>query len=157
MGTMTTKTEIDALVKANGGEPLTAEQLVEAARNKDEFPALYAHLWNVPERELAAEARLARAHKLIIALRVVTSDGTTTRMMVHTLGTKGYQPVEAVAGNLDLAAIKLRMLTADIGRARARLSSFRSVLADDVSDEIDGALRKAQETIDRATGKEAAA
>jgi hypothetical protein len=153
---MTKKSELDKIIKDAGG-PITAEQVVQAARNKSEFPALHQHLWEVPERELANEARLARAHKLIIALRVVSASGSITRMMVHTLGTKGYQPAEHVAANIDLASIKLKQLSADVGRARERLRGFRSMIADDLSDEIDEALERATSAIDRATARDAAA
>jgi hypothetical protein len=78
-------------------------------------------------------------------------------MMVHTLGTKGYQPAEHVAANIDLASIKLKQLAADVGRARERLRGFKSMIADDLSDEIDQALQRATSAIDRATATDAAA
>ena len=153
---MSRKSELDKIIEGNGGS-ITAEQVVQAARNKELYPELHAHLWEVPERELAEEARVARAHKLIIALRVVTEVGTTTRMMVHTIGTKGYQPAQAVAANVDLASMKLRQLAADVGRARERLRGFKAMLADDVADDIDKALDVATGAIERATAQETAA
>lgn len=153
---MSRKSELDKIIEEHGGS-ITAEQVVQAARNKADYPELHAHLWEVPEKELADEARVARAHKLIISLRVVTEVGTTTRMMVHTIGTKGYQPAQAVAANIDLAAMKLKQLAADVGRARERLRGFKSMLADDVADDIDKALDTATKAIDAATTQEQAA
>lgn len=153
---MSRKSELDKIIEEHGGS-ITAEQVVQAARNKADYPELHAHLWEVPERDLADEARVARAHKLIISLRVVTEAGTNTRMMVHTLGSKGYKPATEVAANVRLADVKLKQLAADIGRARERLRGFRSMLSNDVADEIDDALDKATTAIDQSIARETAA
>jgi hypothetical protein len=142
---MSTRKEIDALVAEAGDLPLTAEMVVERAKDASRFPNLNEHLWKVPEATLAAEARLQRAHKLLINIRVVTEEGTVTRMLMHTRGTKGYVPAEKVATSPDLAAIKLRQLAADIGRARQRLSAFRSFIPDDIAEDIDAALARAEQ------------
>lgn len=143
---MSTRSEIDILVREAGSAPLTAEHVVEKARDAEKFPALNEHLWRVPEAELAAEARLARAHKLLIRIRVVSDEGTVTRMLMHTRGTKGYRPVDQITSNIDLASVKLKQLTADISRARQRLSAFRSFLPMDVADDIDASLKRAEES-----------
>lgn len=129
---------------------LTAERVVEAAKDAERFPHLNAHLWKVAEADLAAEARLARAHKLIIRLTVTTEDGSNVRAFLHTRTEKGYRPAQAVGSNLNLAALKLQELTADIGRARQRLQAFRSIIRDDIADGIDEALTKANERIEEA-------
>jgi hypothetical protein len=90
------------------------------------------------------EARLTRAHRLLISIKVTTEAGITTRMFVHTRGTDGYQSLKSVSNNPDLAATKLGELTADIGRARARLRAFRAAIPDDIGDEIDEALETAE-------------
>lgn len=126
------------------GTPLTAPQVVEAAKDAARWPNLNRHLWQVPEADLAMEARLARAHRLLITILVTTSEGITTRMFLHTEGVPGYQSLGVVAGNKDLAATKLLELTQDISRARARLRAFRSALPDDIGSEIDEALEAAE-------------
>ncbi len=124
--------------------PLTAPQVVEAARDQQRWPALHKHLWQVPEPELAAEARLARAHRLIITVFTTTEGGVSTRLFVHTSGTPGYQPLQTVTGSRDLANLKLLQLTQDISRARARLRAFRAALPDSIGTEIYEALERAE-------------
>jgi hypothetical protein len=126
------------------GVTLTATYMVERARDEAEFPALNKHLWQVDEAILAQEARVSRAHRLLVTLHVTTGEGVTTRLLMHTRGTTGYQPVATVTGNPDLAATKLKQLTEDIGRARARLRAFQSALPEDVTEGIDEALEQAE-------------
>lgn len=126
------------------GRTLTAEMLVEAAKSKRKYPKLHEHLWAVSEAELAMEARIQRAHSIIVQIRFTTEEGATTRTLVHTKGTKGYQPVQAVAANANLAALKLQQLAEDIGRAKDRLRNFKSILPFDVADEIEDLLERAQ-------------
>lgn len=149
---MTIRDEIDIITREAkaAGETLTAERVVASARKAKQFPLLHEHLWNVPEKDLAAEARLARAHKLIIRLTVTTEDGNNVRSFLHTRQEKGYRPISEVSVNTSLAAIKLQELTADIGRARQRLAAFRSVLSDVVADDIDAALARASAAVDAA-------
>lgn len=125
-------------------QPLTADALVELAKAEADFPALHAHFWGVSETALAHEARLARAHRLIISIRVIVGDATETRMLVHTPGTAGYRPIDDVVRTFDLAALRLRALQADISRARARLKEFRSLLPDDVAMQIEDSLASAE-------------
>ena len=150
---MSTREEITILSKAaaSRGETLTAESVVEAAKNATTYPSLHEQIWAVADADLVAEARLARAHRLIIRLTVVTDDGTTVRAFMHTREEKGYRPVSSLATNVSLASIKLAELTADIGRARHRLAGFKSILPAEITDEIDAALSRADDMIKRAT------
>lgn len=143
---MSKRDEIRQLTEAATatGEALTAEKVVEAARNEQTYPFLHAHLWGISEAELAGEARISRAHRLIISLHVTVGDGVTTRLLVHTRGVAGYHPYPAVAATPNLASMKLAQLTEDIARARGRLRSFRAVLPEEVSAEIDEALAQAE-------------
>ena len=145
---MSIRSEIDVLIAESDGDPVTAEHVVDQARDAARFPALNEHLWRVSEATLAREARLARAHKLLIRIHVTSSEGTVTRLLMHTRDTKGYRRADLIAATPDLASIKLKQLAADIGRARERLRAFRSILPDDVADDIDAALRQA---VERAT------
>jgi hypothetical protein len=156
---MTIRDEINTINKEAeaASETMTAERVVESARNAERFPLLNEHLWKVPETELAAEARIARAHKLIIRLTVTTDDGNNVRSFLHTRSEKGYRPLGTVAGSVNLASIKLQELTADIGRARQRLNAFRSVLPETVADEIDEALAQATARIEAAQAASGAA
>ncbi len=141
---MSIREEVEQIIAASKTENITAEQVVDAAKNRKKYPNLHKHLWEVPEPELAAEARIARAHRLLISVRVVTGEGQTTRMMVHTRGVPGYRPIESVTSNANLASLKLQQLTEDIARARGRLSAFKAMIAGDVADEIDEALETAE-------------
>lgn len=142
----TLREEIDIIIgmSKSNGDSIKAEAVVEMAKNAEKFPALHKHLWEVPEEQLAAEARLQRAHKLLISIRVVTSDGHVTRMMVHTNSIEGYRPLTDVIASRDLAAEKLKQFSDDIGRARTRLHAFRSALNEDLVSELDDLLAKAQ-------------
>lgn len=136
----------------------TAEMVVEAAKNKLAYPLLHGHLWEVSETELATEARVGRAHRLLISIRIVTDDGDNTRMLVHTRGMSGYRSAEYVSTNADLSLIKLNQLSDDIGRARARLREFKAILPVDVSARIDASLEAAQQATQTvAVNSEAAA
>ena len=143
---MSAREEIKMLMEQSDARnaALSAAQVVEAAKDANLYPHLNKHLWQVPETDLAAEARLARAHRLLIAIRVVTGDGVTTRMFMHTRGVPGYQSSDKIAKSPDLAREKLAQLTDAIGQARARLRAFRAILPDDVGDEIDAALATAE-------------
>lgn len=154
---MTRRNEIDQLIAASKTGVITAEEVVDAARNSKKFPELHKYLWEPSEAELAHEARLGRAHKLLISIRVVTEDATTTRMLVHTNGTRGYQAVETVIATPSLASIKLKQLVADIGRARERLATFRSILPPETAEELDALLDRAQKVAEPAPAREAAA
>lgn len=127
------------------GSSITAPFVVEKAKDAEKYPALNKHLWQVPEADLAAEARLSRAHRLLITMRVTVADtGETTRMLVHTAGTPGYQPIGTVTKTPDLAMAKMRQLAEDIARARGRLRAFKAALPDDIATEIDEALEQAE-------------
>lgn len=127
------------------GLAVTAPLIVERSRDAQKWPELNRHFWGVAEAELAHEARLARAHRLLIMLHVTIAEtGATTRLMVHTRGDDGYQSFERVAAQPDVVRLKLRQLGEDIGRARARLAGFRRSLPDDVAADIDDALRHAE-------------
>lgn len=152
--TMTSRTdELRTLIEeteASGGS-VTAELIVERAKNAERWPQLNAHFWQVPESDLAHEARIARAHRLLITLTVtVRESGEVTRMMIHTPGERGYQSLPAISRKPDLARVKLQQLIEDISRARARLRAFRAAIPDDVADEIDTALEVAETTANRA-------
>ena len=123
---------------------ITAEAIVEAAKDAKAYPFLHQHLWEVSAETLATEARVARAHRLLISVRIVTEEGNTTRLLMHTPGVPGYRQTSHVASSPDLAAIKLRQLTDDISRSRARLNEFRSIVPSDIADEIDAALSTAE-------------
>lgn len=154
---MSTRDEIDTLIAEAGSNALTAETVVERAKDADKFPALYAHLWGVSEADLAQEARIGRAHKLLISIRIVSEEGTSTRLLMHTPGDRGYRPVNQVVQSLDLAQLKLRQLAADIGRARERLRAFRSFIPDAVADEIDASLKTAEDRASPPPQREAVA
>ena len=143
---MSKRDEINKLMQQceADGKSLTATMIVEAAKNETEYPALNKHLWQPSEALLAQEARITRAHRLLIQLNVTTGDGITTRMFVHTRGVPGYQALNSVVNRPDLALAKLRELTASIASARGRLRSFRAALPEPISDEIDEALERAE-------------
>ena len=126
------------------GLNLTGPYMVEMARNAEAYPALHEYLWAPSEAALAAEARLTRAHRLLIAINVTIGDGVKTRHLMHIRGQSGYAPYGSVIRNPDLASLKLQQLTEDIARARGRLRAFREVLPGDVSTEIDQALEAAE-------------
>ena len=126
------------------GAGLTAPLMVEATKDADAYPELHKYLWGASEAVLAAEARLTRAHRLLIAINVTIGDGVKARQFMHIRGTTGYQPYGTIIRNPDLAAVKLRQLTEDIARARGRLRAFRDVLPETVSAEIDEALEAAE-------------
>lgn len=140
---MSIRDEVELLMREAKG-PLTAEVGVERAKNKKRYPALHEHIWGTSEKELAQEARLARMHQLLIRIQITTAEGKTTRLYVHTRGVPGYQPLQHVVSNYNLAATKLAQLREDIGRARARLSGFAAALPGDVATEIDDALAVAE-------------
>lgn len=152
---MSKRDEINKLADecAEKGIALTATYMVEQAKDEKKYPKLNEHLWQAKEAVLAQEARIARAHKLIMHLNVTTGDGITTRMFVHTQGVTGYQPLNSVVNNPDLAKAKLQELTADISRARGRLRGFRAALPDDLGAEIDEALEQAEKRAAAAVGE----
>lgn len=142
---MSAHDEIKQIMEETKKGPLTAKRVVEKAKNAKKFPALHKHIWEVPEGELLMEARINRAHRLMIRLSVTTGvEGETTRLLVHTRGIPGYQPLNFVTNNPDLATSKLQQLTADIARARGRLRAFKAAIPDSVSDEIDDLLARAE-------------
>lgn len=134
---------------------VTAEAVVEAAKDADKYPALHEHLWKVSADVLVTEARVARAHRLLISVRIVTEEGDSVRLLTHTPGIAGYRSTTHVAAQFDLAALKLRQLAEDISRSRARLREFKALVPGDVSNEIDSALedaeRRATAAIERAS------
>lgn len=132
-------------------KPVTAESVVEAAKDAAKYPALHEHLWAVSVETLATEARVARAHRLLISVRIVTEDGDSVRLLTHVPGMVGYQPSSRVASNVDLAAMKLAQLTIDIARSRARLREFKALLPAVIADEIDESLARAEQASANAT------
>ena len=151
------RTEVEKLIKLAGDNALTAQAVVEAAKDEKTYPALHAHLWLVQEAKLAAEARLARAHHLLIRIQITTREGITTRLLVHTRDVEGYQPVALVAATPNLAKSKLAQLRADIGRARERLLSFSAILDPELIADVDNALRNAEKRLEPSEGDQAAA
>lgn len=154
---MSLRSDVAKLIELRNaaGEPMTASFVVESARDAAAYPDLNRHLWQVPEADLAAEARLQRAHRLLITMTVTVAEtGDTTRMMVHTPGSPGYQSIEYVAKTPDIVVAKLRQLGEEIGRARARLRAFRAAISADVAAEIDDLLKEAEgKTADAASSE----
>jgi hypothetical protein len=126
------------------GRAIMAAQIVEEAKDKDKYPSLHAHLWEVAADVLADEARIARAHRLLISIHFTTEEGVTTRLLMHTPGQIGYRPATHVARSVDLAALKLRQMAEDIGRARARFRDFKAIVPSEVADEVDQLLEQAE-------------
>lgn len=149
MRTMTDEIKLLSEQHEKDNKPLTAEDVVTYAKDAKSYPALHEHLWKVSESYLAQEARVARAHRLLISIRVVTSEGDRTRMLIHTPGSPGYRDAKYVAQSLDLAAIKLRQLRDDIARSRARLAEFRAILPGEIAEEIETALSRASAAAER--------
>lgn len=150
---MSMREEIQSIITEaeDSGLSITAAAVVEKAKDAEQFPALNKHLWQVPEADLAQEARLTRAHRLLITMHVtIPETGERTRMLVHTSGVPGYQPISAVARVPDLALAKMRQLADDIARARGRLRAFKAALPDDIATEIDEALQEAETRTNRA-------
>jgi len=146
---MTIRSEIESLVALAGDDALTAQVVVDASRDEPAtYPQLHAHLWQTPEKELAAEARLSRAHRLLIRIQITSTEGITTRLLVHTRDVPGYQTVDVVASMPDLRAAKLSMLRADIVRARDRLRAYSAILAPDLVIEVDEALQQVQKKLE---------
>lgn len=144
---MSMREELEMIINEaeTAGLPVSARTLVERARDTTLYPALNKHLWQVDEADLAAEARLQRAHRLLITLHItIPETGESTRMLVHTRGTPGYQPIESLARIPDLALAKVQQLTEDIGRARARLRAFRAYLPEELFDSLDEPLATAE-------------
>ncbi len=156
---MSARAEIKLMMETAtaAGKTLTAPEVVAAAKDAAQWPALNQHLWQVAEADLAAEARLARAHRLLIAIVVTTGDGVTTRANLHVDGAPGYVALSTVLSTPNLAMSKLQELTADINRARGRLRAFRAALPDDLADEIDAALQQAEDRATAATKERAPA
>lgn len=152
---MSRRDEINKLTDecATKGLPLTAPYMVEAVRDAEAYPDLHKFLWAPSEAALAAEARLTRAHRLLIAINVTIGDGIKARQFMHIRGTSGYQPYASVIRNPNLAEVKLRQLTEDIARARGRLRAFREILPEEVSAEIDEALETAEAKAAAAIGQ----
>lgn len=132
---------------------LTAEMVVEASKDAERFPHLNKHIWQEAEDTLLKEARIARAHKLLISVKITTEEGTTTRLMVHTPGLVGYRSYTHVATTFDLASVKLRQLIDDVSRARARLKEFRAVVPSEVIDDIDAHYEAAEKRASEAISK----
>lgn len=150
---MSRKSEIDQLsLEAEMADvPLTAERVVEAAQDAVLFPELHAFLWKPTEADLASEARIQRAHRLLIQIRIVTDEGVTTRMLMHTNEELGYRPTSSVVTINNLRIAKMRELALDVSRARGRLAAFRSMIPPVIADEIDAALVEAEAAVIRAT------
>lgn len=125
-------------------KPVTADGVVEAAKDAEKFPALHEHLWAVSETTLAGEARITRAHRLLISVHVITEEGDRVRFLTHTPGLAGYRATTHVAAQVDLASMKLRQLTEEVARSRAKLREFRALVPSAVADEIDAALEQAE-------------
>lgn len=154
---MSLRSDVARLIERRNadGEPVTASFVVESARDAAAYPDLNRHLWQVPEADLAAEARIQRAHRLLVTMTVTVAEtGDTTRMMVHTPGSPGYQSIESVAKMPDVAAARLRQLSEDIGRARARLRAFRAAISADVAAEVDDLLKAAEDKTSGAASSE---
>lgn len=150
---MSVRDEINTIINEtnNPDAVVTAAMIVERARDVEKFPSLNKHLWQVPEADLAAEARLTRAHRLLITMKVTVAEtGEATRMLVHTPGTPGYRTMESVSRTPDLAVMKLRQLLDDVARARNRARVFKAALSESVGAEIEEALETAERRVQRA-------
>lgn len=138
---MSIRDEVRRIVESkSAGSMLLADDLVREAKDAQAYPKLHEHLWGVSETVLAHEARISRAHRLLISVRIVTEEGDNTRLLVHTPGIAGYQPAARVLSNPDLAALKLRQLAADVARSRGRLNEFKQMLPSDVAEAIDKSI-----------------
>ena len=153
--TPTCAAEVKRLAEAAeaAGRTLTADAVVEAARDAEGYPALHKHLWATDIETLAMEARRARAHRVIMSIRIVTEEGSTARVLVHTRGVPGYQPVSAVVAVPDLARAKVAEIRDRISRLRGDLATFRGLLPPEIAAEIDQPLAEAES---RATARASA-
>lgn len=149
---MSISDEVRQLAEAytKSGRTLFAEDIVYESENKEKWPSLHAHLWGVSEAKLAQEARISRAHRLLIKIKITTETGHRTRYFVHTPGNPGYAPVERVVSDFDLAAVKLRQLGEDIKRAHARFADFKSALPAAVAIHIDESIAESERRIEAA-------
>src|SRR5262245_49011120 len=136
---MSKQDEIQKMIATRHGRNITAEDVVEAAKDADAYPQLNHYLWKESEATLAKEARLARAHRVLVVIRMPVGDGLTSRVLLHSRGVKGYRHITSITRDKDLAVSKLKELMDDIGRARGRLRAFRACIPDDLAAEIDEA------------------
>lgn len=143
---MSIRSEMQLIVeeRAATGATITAEYILEQARDATKYPKLNEHLWQAPEEDLIAEARIARVHRILLTMKVTVAEtGDVTRLLVHTPGTPGYHAMQNVINIPDIARAKIQQLSEDIARARARLRSFRAALPGDLSSVVDAHLEAA--------------
>jgi undecaprenyl pyrophosphate synthase len=153
---MSTTSEVKRLSTAarRAGKALLAEDVWEASKDAKRWPGLNKAVWSKSQAELAKERQLQICHHLIMQIKVVTAQGTPQRQFVHLRQQeRGYRPVDEVAAVIDMAMHHLERLQADIARARVRLTGFREVLPDEVSGEIDDAIKRAEDAIRDAIAK----
>lgn len=143
---MSIRSEMQLIVeeRAATGATITAEYVLEQARDAAKFPKLNEHLWQVRDEELIAEARIARVHRILLTMRVTVAEtGDVTRLLVHTPGIPGYHAMQNVVRIPDIARARMQQLSEDIARARARLRAFRAALPEELSSEVDAHLEAA--------------
>lgn len=154
MSTMASEVRLIARICEVGNRPLTADEVVEAAKDENKYPLLHDHLWKTSEETLLKEARRQRAHVLIVQLRIVSQDGDRIRLFAHARGTPGYIRTEEMAANVDLAPIKLNQLAKDLRAARERFSAFRRMIDPDVAGEIEGMIDAAASAAEKAANRD---
>lgn len=140
---MSMRKEMQLIVeeRAATGATITAEYVLSKAKDAETYPKLNEHLWQVPDADLVAEARIARAQRILVTMRITIAEtGEVTRMLVHTPGTPGYHAMSNVVRIPDVARAKMQQLAEDIARARARLRAFRAALPEEFSSEVDAQL-----------------
>jgi hypothetical protein len=134
--------EIRKLAAEMGGN-LSAPIVVESAKDKAKWPKMHERLWAAGLEELAMEARLARASQMIIRIEITHDDGPSVRQFVHIRGTPGYQTIDQLIAQPDLAAIKIIQIQEDIARMRSRLGAL-AALVPGTAKAIDTHLARAQ-------------
>jgi hypothetical protein len=110
----------------SAGKTLLAEDVVKWAKSKKDYPDLYEHLWGESEDVLLAEARLSRAHRLIISIKTTVEPGRETRVYVHTKSEPGYYSKEQVESDPNLVEIHMQRLRDDIWKV---LQKYRACAA----------------------------
>lgn len=143
MSTMAEETRQLLQEAMDNGESLTAEAMVQAARDKRAYPQLNAHLWGPSEKQLAMEARINRATKLIISIKVTVEPGYTTRSIIHVKDNPGYYSKQVVEANPNLAEIHLQRVRDDIMRAILRYQAVATFLDPEITGPLGEALRAA--------------
>ena len=155
---MTRQTEIEKIIALyhQKNKNITAEDLVLEAKSSTKYPKLWEYLWGVPEGELAQEARLARAHRLLIITKTYDEDsGQVTKLVLHTGKERGYRHYQDVVHDADLALTYLKGLSADVDRCIQQFNSFKKLLPNDVALEIEDAFARTKTATEKALSSRA--